>query len=448
MSSKLYTSTLNNGLKIIHEHPINDMDITTIHIYVSCGSIHDPPHIRGAAHLIEHMCFKGTSKYKTSAELISIFESEGAYFNAFTEKEHTIYVVKVHKDATTKALEALSQMLFHSNFKPSEYNKEYDVVVQENINATTQYDWLADDAASAVLYKGLPYEYPVDDIAYHPKPYTPFPLTDIEQHYHQYYQPQNMLISIVSVFSHKRIHDIIYSSQFGRPPSANISPINRSTYVVEIIEPRMQPEVVMKSIPKINVANLVIAFSTGRNTLEEKHIFNLLTVILGGTMNSRLFSILRGENGLTYSSSAEYSQYLYFGDFRITATTESQFLINNGNKPGVLKIILSILHDIWKNGISPTEFRNAKKYIYGKHKLSAESSTRQCVYNAEQIVYSTSDSDTIIPYNKLLHQIYDNITMFKIKQLTDKYFNPNKFVVSIVGGNIPKKTIIQKCLNM
>ena len=130
----LHNLILPNGLKIIHEKPFSKLPITSIHIICDIGSVHETDDFRGASHMIEHMCFKGTSHISKAKTISMEYDKIGAEFNAYTTKRFTAFTVKCGDEYVEHSIDILSDMLFHSKFNKHEYDKERVVVVQENVN--------------------------------------------------------------------------------------------------------------------------------------------------------------------------------------------------------------------------------------------------------------------------------------------------------------------------
>ena len=60
-------------------------------LLVNVGSYHDPPHLQGLAHFLEHMLFLGTEAFPRENAYDAFLAQKGGDDNAFTEMEHTLY---------------------------------------------------------------------------------------------------------------------------------------------------------------------------------------------------------------------------------------------------------------------------------------------------------------------------------------------------------------------
>ncbi len=85
---------LNNGLRVILA-PRSESPAVTILVTAETGSKYETAAENGLSHFLEHMCFKGTKKYKKPSDLSVAFDSLGAHYNAFTSHECTGYYASV-----------------------------------------------------------------------------------------------------------------------------------------------------------------------------------------------------------------------------------------------------------------------------------------------------------------------------------------------------------------
>lgn len=444
-TSNIKTHIFPNGFRVIYEPPYNSMNISDMRVYCRIGSEHESEGIRGASHYIEHMCFKGTTRLHTSSDISIIFDSVGAYLNGTTDKQYTYYSVYCNAKNTMKCLHVLSDMLLNSIFDDKECAKELNVVVEENVKNSFSPADIVSENMDELMYKDTKYEYSVDTLSYHrPKEYLT--RKKIYQLYREYYVPHNMVLSIVSSLPFDKIIHMLEKSYFTRmhgkhryPPSLNnrLPPFTRNNqdYVLKIIKKH-----------GTKATQVSIGFCTV-NQFDEKGvaISYMLKNILSGTFMSRLFSLLREKHGLTYSSSADDYFYNNIGGFVLEVITDVEKLIHNGKQKGVLEVLIDMLNDLVKKGISEKELKYTKGFIEGNIGIHTEKSNTQCEYNAYQ--YFMLNKEDIIPYNKLYGYIYDKISKKEINEFIRKYFTKNNMYVCIHGMNLPPEREIRKVLD-
>ena len=122
--------TLDNGLRLVTA-PMPHTRAVSVGIFIGAGSRYESDSEAGIAHFIEHLCFKGTEKHATAAEISSVIEGVGGMINAGTDRELTMYWCKIPQPHFSTSLEVLVDMLLNSRFEPAEIEKERQVIIEE-----------------------------------------------------------------------------------------------------------------------------------------------------------------------------------------------------------------------------------------------------------------------------------------------------------------------------
>src|SRR5580700_9920999 len=119
---------LSNGLDIIaEENP--DSHSFAAGMFVKTGARDEAPSLNGVSHFLEHMMFKGSSKY-TWEDVNRIFDELGAKYNAFTSQEMTAYYANVLPEFTERAVEHLSHLL-RPAIRIEDFTTEKKVILEE-----------------------------------------------------------------------------------------------------------------------------------------------------------------------------------------------------------------------------------------------------------------------------------------------------------------------------
>jgi len=444
--------TFPNGFRVVYEQPANHLETTNINLYCSAGSAFEPEGLRGVSHFIEHMCFKGTRDLPTSMDILTEYDKIGADFAAYTEKQYTCYETRYHRKYTKRCIDVLSDMLMNSTFDHREYVKEMAVVIEENARNTTDYEEMASDAVNAALYRGTAYAHPIDSLKYHKTPDV-WAYTDVVEFYRRHYVPHNMLMSVVSTVPFRTILRYIRESYFVRSEK-----YSRCEPVLNTVPRKSQQGVALtvRRIPHIQTCYITVGI---RTCSYDRHVMDLLKAILGGGMSSRLFSVLREQNGLTYSSSVDTHYYGHSGDMTFdTETDTSRLLVNTlskrrtrktgrnnrtpRTKKGVLPMLMEILSDLVDRGVSQKEVDQAKKYLEGKRQLDVEDPMVQVEHNGESVFLR--NEETVVPYGEVFERYIRPITKEQVNAAIRKYFVADNISVAIVGGRLPaEETLIR-----
>lgn len=432
-----------NGFRVIHEKPQTSIPMTSINILCEIGSAHEPDTLRGASHFIEHMCFKGTKKIPQSNKINSTYDNIGAYFNAFTDKQYTCYVLKCQDIFLTHSILVLSDMLMNSTFNKKEFEKEKRVVVEENIlNSDNPVDIL-DENINKLIYNGSVYAYPIDSIHYHKS--NTLEYKEILDFYHKYYQPENLVFSIVSNMDFEEVLRILKKSYFMRKKRQERI---RKNVINLIILPQLETQYSLQTKKGIQTTYLTIAFRTCSQFSPDKYALMILKNIIGGSMRtSRLFTILREQNGLTYSSRAYLNFYENMGDIQLYAEFNPTNLMKNNKHPGVLPLMIEILNDLVKNGITEKEFEISKNNLKGSMLMQMENIDTQCNYNGEEVLLY--ENKNIVPYKKYYETYFENVTKKQVMDVIKKYLKRENMSISILSGeNLDTNSIQKTCEKM
>jgi predicted Zn-dependent peptidase len=435
--NKIQTHELSNGFRIVHEIPSSSLQITSIYAYCKFGSAYEIDQHRGAAHMIEHMCFKGTKKIPKARNIFLNYDRIGARFNAYTEKQLTCYTVKCEDEYFENSLHIVSDMMLNSVFKNSEYVKEHQVVIEENSSSSDDLSDIISNIMEKNIYNGSSYDEPIDDISYHKKDMLKH--DEIVKLYKSYYSPNNMVLSVVSNIPFEQVLKAVRSSYFSKKTPKLALPSLRLAYA-----PQTHIKYDFYDKSGNNTTHLMIGFRTCSQISTDKYLLDFLKNILNGSLSSRLFIILREDNGLTYRSSGYTTYYDNLGDFSIYAETDYKKLMYNGkSKPGVLPIIIRILNDLIKNGVTETEVTETKSNLKGKLMLNLEDNDTQSSYNGEQVLLY-DNIDHIVPYREFYNEFYKNITKEQINNVIKKYFMRENMTVCIAGSHIPSLNVIKR----
>jgi predicted Zn-dependent peptidase len=456
----IHTITLSNGFRVIYEKPVSHLPITSFQVFCDVGSIREVDGVRGASHFIEHMCFKGTKSIPKAKDIFRVYDDVGAYFNAVTTKRFTNYMVKCQDIYVHHCLDVLSDMILNSTFPKKEFLKEEQVVIEENIKDEDDPENELDEMIDKILYENTPFSYPVDTLAYH----TPlFDYKHIMDFYHQYYHPSQMVLSIVSNIPLKDILRAVEKSHFTISHSRMGKPLP-SIREFSIPLPVGGIQYKWKQKPALKSIYLSISFKTCNQYSKDKYVLDFLKNVLSGALSSRLFTVLREDNGLTYRSDINTDYCEVMGEFMIYTQMDSHKLLrndgirndrirNDGKKntktkgEGVLPLIIQMLNDLIRNGITKEELTMFKHNIRGKMLLSQEDLDAQTEYNGtEYLLYN--EPDKIVPYSKIYSVYYEPITLEQLHDCIRRYFRKSLAVVGILGSHLPHLSEIQNHCEM
>jgi predicted Zn-dependent peptidase len=425
-----------NGFRLIHEK-VENHAVSSINVFCDVGSIYEPKNLKGASHFIEHMCFKGTKKVPVPRDIFLTYDKIGAYLNAYTEKRYTCYTVKCDSDYLENIIEMTSDMMLNSTFDKKSFNKEEQVVVEENSKHEDNPVNLLYYQLTEMIYKGSSFENNVDKLSYHK---DNFVYDEVVEFYKLFYKPHRMVFSITTSCSFNEIKRYLTKSDYVKQLNTTMD-IPQEYMIIPCVKPQEEMRLEITELRGYRTSHIGIAF---RIESSDRYIINLFTSIMSGPMSSRLFNLLREKNGLTYSSSVNTNYHRLHGDITFYAETDKNKVLKNGSKPGVLPLLIGELNNLLNNGVTKHEIETAKNYSNGVLKIASEDIDNLTGHNGEN--YLIYPSEDIVPFKKIYDKYYKNITKEDVNKMIKKYIRPSLMSVSIVGPKVASEIEIRDIL--
>jgi len=358
---------LSNKMPLISV-PLKASPTATILVIVKTGSKYETKQDNGISHFLEHMFFKGTKQHPTALDLSSNLDALGSEYNAFTSKEYTGYWVKVAAPKIKKALHIVGDMLLNSKFEEAEIERERGVIVEE-VNMYEDNPMIhVEDVFEECLYGDMPAGWDTIGTKDNIRRFT---REDFLNYFTRQYGSKSMFVILAGGFkaTDKKVAAEIFA-KFPRNAWADKLALREK-------QNKPQLKIVHKKIDQINLSLGVRAYPVGH---AEEFRVKLLSIILGGSMSSRLFINLRERNGLAYSvrSSAEfYSDSGYL-------TTQAG--VPTGKAEAAIKIILAEYKRIAREKVGSKELKRAKDLLAGKVLLQMEATDDIATWYARQAI--------------------------------------------------------------
>ena len=112
-----------NGFRLVYQKSYNKIPVSHIYAFCDVGPVYETEDLRGASHIIEHMCFKGTNKIPKIKKLFKHYDRIGAYFNAYTDIRYTAYTLKCEDNYMDHSIQIMADMILNSKFNKKEFQK-------------------------------------------------------------------------------------------------------------------------------------------------------------------------------------------------------------------------------------------------------------------------------------------------------------------------------------
>ncbi len=404
-------TTLKNGLRIITV-PKEGTQATTCLVLVGTGSKYESKKISGISHLLEHLFFKGTVKRPTHLDIAEPLDGVGGVYNAFTGEEYTGYYAKVDSKHSDLALDVISDIYLNSRLDANEIKKEKGVIIEE-INM--YYDHPTSHVQNLwtkVLYGDQPAGW---DIAGTKESVLGIEREDLMKYKGSQYNASNTVVCIAGgIESEEELVKKVEKSFLGINTKKTIDK-------VPVIENQEKPQLILEH-RNTDQTHFCLGVR-GYNTFHpKKYALELLGLILGGMMSSRLFVVVREELGLAYYVRTEVSTDADSG-FLVT-----QAGVDNSKAEKAIQAILKEYSKIAETEVSEKELKKVKENFKGKMALSLETSEALASFYGYQDLL---EKEILTP-----DEIYDRIDKVSTKDILEvskDIFKPSKLNLSIIG---------------
>ncbi|MBN2395719.1 MAG: insulinase family protein [Candidatus Atribacteria bacterium] len=403
-----------NGLQVTSSI-MPHMHSAAIVIGIRAGSVYENQDQRGISHFIEHMLFKGTSKRKNTLEISQCIEQLGGEINASTSEECTFLYCKILHKNFSDAFEVMIDILNDSLFKKEDINHEKAVVIEEiNKYKDIPEDWIG-FLINQLLWKNSILG---QNVLGEKKTIRRFDRDAIFQYYRERYQPKNMVISITGNVPSEAVRDMTEALPFVEDKvKEKETDLDVQSKEQEAPEMRLLPR-------KINQAHLSFAFETFSRFHPDKITLDLLNILLGAGLSSRLFQEVRVKGGLAYDIHS-YTQYFdQTGSFNIYAGVDPDKLQRS------IVTILGELVKVKNDEISGKELQKAKEMYKGSILLGLESTLNYAFSTGTYLLLLNKEYQ----YQELIDKI-DRIKMDDIRGLAQKIFMSHRINLVVLYPN-------------
>ena len=465
---KYNTYTLDNGLRIIHLP--SDSQVVYCGYQINAGTRNEEPGEEGLAHFCEHVTFKGTERRK-AWHILNCLESVGGDLNAYTNKEGTVYYSAILKEHIARAVDLLSDIVFHSVYPQAEIDKEVEVICDEIESYNDSPAELIYDEFENILFKGSPLGHNILGTA---EQVRAFKTEDALRFTRKLYRPDNAIFFAYGDIDFKKLVKLIQKALGECPKSRELAcsadcksaetpteeRIAEETPTEErIAEETPTKEKITKETPtgetpteemeagdanhkvqssKFNVQSKVAGQTIvmQKNT-HQAHVMigtraydvnddrrmplYLLNNMLGGPgMNAKLNLALREHNGLVYTVE---STMVAYGD---TGTWSIYFGCDEHDVKRCLRLVRKELDKFMQKPLSDAQLKAAKKQIKGQIGVACD--------NRENFALDFGKSFLHYGWEKNVDRLYeqvDEITAAQIQAVAQELFDKDRLTTLI-----------------
>ena len=396
---KYNTYTLDNGLRIIHLP--SDSKVVYCGYQINAGTRDEEPGEEGLAHFCEHVTFKGTERRK-AWHILNCLESVGGDLNAYTNKEGTVYYAAILKEHIARAVDLLSDIVFHSTYPQQEIDKEVEVICDEIESYNDSPAELIYDEFENILFKGNSLGHNILGTAEQVRQFT---TEDALRFTRKLYRPDNAVFFAYGDIDFKKLVTLLKRSVGSEELRVKNEEFNSREEErmkgEESNSPKGQTIVMEKHTHQAHVMIGTQAYDVH----DDRHMpLYLLNNILGGPgMNAKLNLALREHNGLVYTVE---STMVAYGD---TGTWSIYFGCDEHDVKRCLRLVRKELDKFMEKPLSDAQLRAAKKQIKGQIGVACD--------NRENFALDFGKSFLHYGWEKNVDRLYEQVDAITAQQM-------------------------------
>lgn len=449
---KYNTYTLDNGLRIIHLP--SDSKVVYCGYQINAGTRNEEPGEEGLAHFCEHVTFKGTERRK-AWHILNCLESVGGDLNAYTNKEGTVYYSAILKEHIARAVDLLTDIVFHPVYPQAEIDKEVEVICDEIESYNDSPAELIYDEFENIIFKGSPLGHNILGTA---EQVRSFKTEDALRFTRKLYRPDNAIFFAYGDIDFKKLVKLIRkaladddsgkvaenaANSVGKLAEEKLPQISQITQIsgdensitteksvssVKSVGPENYPSVGKEIAGQTIVmqknthqAHVMIGTRAYDVNDSRRMPLYLLNNMLGGPgMNAKLNLALREHNGLVYTVE---STMVAYGD---TGIWSIYFGCDEHDVKRCLRLVRKELDKFMQKPLSEAQLKAAKKQIKGQVGVACD--------NRENFALDFGKSFLHYGWEKNVDRLYeqvDEITAEQIQAVAQELFDKDRLTTLI-----------------
>mgnify|MGYP000699623092 FL=1 len=449
---KYNTYTLDNGLRIIHLP--SDSKVVYCGYQINAGTRNEEPGKEGLAHFCEHVTFKGTERRK-AWHILNCLESVGGDLNAYTNKEGTVYYSAILKEHIARAVDLLTDIVFHSVYPQAEIDKEVEVICDEIESYNDSPAELIYDEFENIIFKDSPLGHNILGTA---EQVRSFKTEDALRFTRKLYRPDNAIFFAYGDIDFKKLVKLIRkaladddsgkvaenaANSVGKLAEEKLPQISQITQIsgdensitteksvpsVKSVGPEKYPSVGKEIAGQTIVmqknthqAHVMIGTRAYDVNDSRRMPLYLLNNMLGGPgMNAKLNLALREHNGLVYTVE---STMVAYGD---TGIWSIYFGCDEHDVKRCLRLVRKELDKFMQKPLSEAQLKAAKKQIKGQVGVACD--------NRENFALDFGKSFLHYGWEKNVDRLYeqvDEITAEQIQAVAQELFDKDRLTTLI-----------------
>jgi predicted Zn-dependent peptidase len=399
-------TTLDSGVRIVTE-AMPSVRSVSLGLWIGTGSRTESEQQAGLSHLLEHLLFKGSSKY-SSIEIDQIFDRMGAELNAGTGKETTSVYARVIDQHLPEAFDVMADMVFRPALQ--EIDSERAVILEE----IAMYEDDPQEKVFDLFGEAVFGDDPLGRAIIGRAPViAETPAEDIAAFHRGRYVPSNVVIAAAGSIDHDELVALAQERIDGGSRSGSLpAPVTPPAIAGGRRFERKDTEQYHVCIGGPGIS---------RHD-ERRFALRVLDTIFGGTSSSRLFQEIRERRGLAYAVYTFTSAYQDTGQVGMYLGTRSENLVE------AMAVVGSELIRLREQPATPEELDRAKENLKGRVVLALESTGARMNRLGSEILADAP----LLSLDEVVSRI-DAVTLEDLVKLVEELWAPDRLSAAGIG---------------
>jgi predicted Zn-dependent peptidase len=411
---------LPTGQRLITEK-LDHLRSVSMGFWIPAGSRDEPATLAGTTHFIEHLLFKGSSKY-TAEEIAQIFDALGGELNASTSREYVVVHGRFLDDQLPVALDVMTDMLLTPTF--ADLDREREVVLEEIAMVEDSPQDLIHDVLAEVVLDGHPLAHPIlgtrDSISGASE-------EEIRGYHRQRFQFDDMVVAAAGSINHEELQARLLEKR----SSGEGADLQREPAMPTV---GVRRHFLSKETEQMHVCVGGIGLARAD---ERRYELSVLDSLFGGSLSSRLFQEVREKRGLVYSV------YSFSSLYQETGLTGLYFGCRPERLEAVMETVGRELVRLVGELVPEEELHRAKEHLKGRMILGLESTSSRMTRLGKGVITDTE----ILTLDELAARI-DAVTSEQVQELAAEVYRPAALSVVGIGADESRFTgaVPENCL--
>lgn len=423
----------NSGIQIYHRRD-NALPLIYVNVYLYAGSINEADKL-GLSYLTTEMLSRG-SKYKDKYEISKLMDSYGADMSFSSGNETAKITLSTIAKNLHPVLNILGEVLQEPRFDADELEKLKVQIVARLKQEDDHPSQIAKREISRLVFPaGHPYyTYSVDERIAAVQKIT---IDDIKAYYKAYYNPKNLMVSVVGDISEEGVVDLVnkYFSRLNLAEGQSLAEINTNTRPVIPLVDIKKPETKLIVMNDKHQTEVAMGHACSVTRMDDDYYPLLIAnfAMGGSALSSRLGTAVRDEKGYVYNVRSTFDASLGAGMFKVILGA------NPKNVTDAIKLTKEVIAKFLKEGISPTELEVTKSYLINSFAPRNLSSNEIIVETLSQLQVFELGDDYIQTYTDKIN----SISLDEVNKAARKHINPEMLNAVIVGPDASNAAVLE-----